>query len=51
MKSDSEEILKRRQDQFEDFYNQLIRSLVYFAKRLGIEPAHEILGPGLITTM
>ena len=43
MQAESKESLKRRQDQFENFYNELIPSLVYFVKRLGIEPSHEIL--------
>ena len=43
MQPESKEFLKRRQDQFENFHNELIPSLVYFAKRPGIEPAHEIL--------
>ncbi len=43
MQPDAKTTLERRQDQFENFYNELMPSLVYFLKRLGIEPAHEVL--------
>jgi len=43
MNSDQIELLRKRKDEFDSFYQSLIPSLVEFVGLLGISPAHEVL--------
>lgn len=43
MNSDQVELLRKRKDDFDSFYQSLLPGLVEFVELLGISPAHEVL--------
>ena len=43
MNSDQVELLRKRKDDFDNFYQSLLPALVEFVGLLGISPAHEVL--------